>query len=132
MRLLNFGLISFSNLYTQDFLSVLIENNSLKFDNGYFNQITATAVGAIFAPTYANLTLGFFEFTYFDLCRNKFGEDLRNFIFENWSGFLNNCEISIEENKINPNDLRSILNSINPSVKFTMEYSKMPFFSWTF
>ena len=28
------------------------------------------------------------------------------------------------ENKINPNDLLSILNSINPSIQFTMEYSK--------
>ena len=29
-----------------------------------------------------------------------------------------------KENKINPNDLLSILNSINPSIQFTMKYSK--------
>ena len=35
-----------------------------------------------------------------------------------------NCETLLEENKINPNDLLNILNSINPSIQFTMEYSK--------
>ena len=65
-------------------------------------------------PTYANLTMGFFELTFYDLCRDKFGENLGNFIFENWSSFLDDCETLLEENKINPNDLLSILNSINP------------------
>ena len=40
---------------------------------------------------------------------------------ENWSHFLDDCE---KENKINPNDLLSILNSINKSIQFTIEYSK--------
>ena len=73
-------------------------------------------MGTIFAPTYANLTTGFFKLTFYDLCRDKFGE--------NWSRFLDDCETLLEENKINPNDLLSILNSINPSIQFTMEYSK--------
>ena len=81
-------------------------------------------MSTIFAPTYANLTMGFFEFTFYDLCRDKFGENLGNFIFENWSRFLDDCETLLEENKINPNDLLTILNSINPSIQFTMEYSK--------
>ena len=38
--------------------------------------------------------------------------------------FLDDCETLLEENKINPNDLLSILNSINPSIQFTMKYSK--------
>ena len=59
--------------------------------------------------------------TFYDLCRDKFGENLGNFIFENWSRFLDDCETLLEENKINPIDLLSILNSINPSIQFTME-----------
>ena len=55
---------------------------------------------------------------------DKFGEDLGNFVFKNWSCFLNDCENLLEKNKINLNDLLSILNSINPSIQFTMEYSK--------
>ena len=60
----------------------------------------------------------------YDVCREKLGEDLGNFIFENWSLFLDDCETLSEENKINRNDLLSVLNSIKPSIQFTMEYSK--------
>ena len=42
----------------------------------------------------------------------------------NHSLYINIHETLLEENKINPNDLLSILNSINPSIQFTMEYSK--------
>ena len=48
------------------------ENNNLNFGN--FNKIKGTAMGTIFAPTYANLTMGFFELTFYDLCRDKFGK----------------------------------------------------------
>ena len=44
-------------------------------------------------------------------------------IFENWSLFLHDCETLLEEKKSIP-ILLSILNSINPSLQFTMEYSK--------
>ena len=81
-------------------------------------------MGTIFAPTYANLTIGFFELAFYDLCRDKIGEDWGNFIFENWSRFLDDCKTLLEKNKVNPNDLLSILNSINPSIQFTIEYSK--------
>ena len=49
-----------------------------------------------------------FELTSCDLCRNKFGEDLRYFIFNNYSRFLDDWESLLEENKINSNDLRRI------------------------
>ena len=81
-------------------------------------------MSTIFAPTYTNLTMGFFELTFYALCKDRFGEDLGNFIFENWSRFLDDCENLLVESKINPNDLLSILNSINPSIQFTMKYSK--------
>ena len=61
----------------------------------------------------------------FVFCRDKFGEDLGNFIFENWSCFLDDCETLLEESKTNPNDLLGIWNSINPSIQFTIGYSKV-------
>ena len=94
----------------------ILENFNLNFNNEYFNQTKDTAMGTIFAPTYANLTLRFFELTFYDLWRDQFGEDLGNFIFENWSRFPDDCETLLEENKINPNDSRSISNSIKPSI----------------
>ena len=35
----------------------ILENNNLNFNNEYFNQIKGTAMGTIFAPTYANLIM---------------------------------------------------------------------------
>ena len=67
-------------------------------------------IDTVFAPTYAVLTMKYFQFTFYDLFRKKFGEDLANFIFENWSCFLDDCETLLEENKINPNDLLIKLN----------------------
>ena len=61
---------------------------------------------------------------FYDLCRDKFGEDFGNFIFENWNRFLDDFKTLLEENKINRDYLLSIFNSINPSIQFTMEYSK--------
>ena len=101
-----------------------MENKNLNFDNEYFNQIKVTAMDTTFAPTYANLTMGFFELTLYNIWRGKFGEDLGNFIFENWNYFLDDYETLLKENQISPNDLLSILNSINPTLQFTMEYSK--------
>ena len=106
----------FPKEFVLESVKFIYENNNLNFDNEYFNQIKVTAMGTIFAPTYTNLTMGFFELTFYDLCRDKFGKFLGNFIFENWSCFLDNCETLLEENKTNPNDLLSILNSINPSI----------------
>ena len=42
----------------------------------------------------------FFELTFYYLCRDRFGEDLGNFIFENWSCFLDDCETLLEETQL--------------------------------
>ena len=65
-----------------------------------------------------------FELMFYDICGNIFGKDLGNLIFENWSRFLDDCETLLEENKINLHDSLSILNSIDLSIQFKMEYSK--------
>ena len=113
----------FTKEFVLESVKFILENNNLNFDNEYFNQIKGTAMGTIFAPTYANLTMRFFELTFYDLWKDRFREDLGNSMFENLSRFRDDCETLLQENKINPNDLLSILNSINPSIQFTMEYS---------
>ena len=114
----------FSKDFVLESAKFTLENNNLKSDKSYFNEIKGTGIATIFDPTYANLTLGSFKHTFYNLCRKKIGEDLESFIFENWS--------RLAENKINPNNLVSILNSINPSIQFTMEYSKDAIFSGAF
>ena len=40
------------------------------------------------------------------------------------TGAVFSLTVKLYQNKINPNDLLSILNSIKPSIEFTMEYNK--------
>ena len=62
----------FSREFVFESVKFASENNNLNFGN--FNQIKGTAMGTIFAPTYANLAMVFFELTFYDLCRDKFGK----------------------------------------------------------
>ena len=43
----------------------ILENNNLNFDNKCFNQIKDTRMGTIFATTYTNLKMGFFELAFY-------------------------------------------------------------------
>ena len=104
---------TFSKEFVLEIFKFILENNNLNFDKEYFNQIKGLGT--------RGMTMGS---RIYDVCREKLGEDLGNFIFENWSLFLDDCETLSEENKINRNDLLSVLNSIKPSIQFTMEYSK--------
>ena len=71
----------FPKEFVLESVKFILENNNLNFNNEYFNQIKGTTKGTIFTPTYANLTMGYFELTFYDFYRDKFGEDLGNFIF---------------------------------------------------
>ena len=41
-----------------------------------FKQIKFTAMGKIFAPTYATLSMGYFEMKLYSVCNFKYGEAL--------------------------------------------------------
>ena len=88
-KLLNIFLVNFPYLYLHprfpkefvlESVKVILENNNLNFDNEYFNQIKGMAMGTIFAPTHAILTIEFFELTIF--VELNLGEHVGNFIFK--------------------------------------------------
>ena len=80
-------------------------------------------MGTIFALTHATLSMCYFELTFYRICINEFGETLGQFVWENWCRFLDNCETPLDKTKIDPNRLLKILNSINPSIRFSVETS---------
>ena len=47
----------FSKQIVLESVKFILENNNLNFDYEYFSQIKVMAMGTIFAPTYANLTM---------------------------------------------------------------------------
>ena len=69
-------------------------------------------MGTIFATTYATLSMGYFELTFYRISINGFGEMIGHFILENCCWFPDDCETPLDKTKIDPNRLLKILNSI--------------------
>ena len=100
-----------------------LRSNNCKFNYEFFVQINGTAMGTIFAPIYAMSNMAYFELTFYRTCIKELGKTLGQFILENWYRFPDECETPLKQNKIDPSRSLELLNSINPSIKFTMETS---------
>ena len=50
----------------------ILQNNNLKFNNKFYNQIKGTAMGTIFAPTYGISSMGYFEIKLYSICTFKY------------------------------------------------------------
>ena len=114
----------FNKEFVLECAKFILQNNNMKFNNEYYNQIKSTAMGTIFAPTYATLSMGYLEIKLYSVCTFKYGELLAKYIKENWNRFLDDCYTVLRSSEISPEELLLTLNSINPSIQFTMEYSK--------
>ena len=44
-------------------------------------------------------------------------------ILENWSRFLDDCQTTLDKNKVKPEELLETLNSVNEAIQSTMELS---------
>ena len=77
-----------------------------------------------FAPAYATLSMGYFEIKLYSVYTFSYGELLHEYIKENWNRFLDDCYAVLRSSQISPEELLLTLNSINPSIQFTVEYSK--------
>ena len=51
----------FSKAFVLESVNFILKNNTLTFDSEFHLHIKGTAMGTIFAPTYANLTMGYHE-----------------------------------------------------------------------
>ena len=85
-------------------------------------------MGTIFAPTYANLTMGYHKVKVYSITSQSY--TLVSKYFQNfWFRYLDDCQILLKVNLIKPEHLLSILNQINNNIQFTMEKSqtRLPF-----
>ena len=96
----------------------------MKFNNDFYNQIKGTVMGTIFAPIYATSSMGYFEVKLYIVCTFEYEELLAEYIKEKWNCFLDDCYTVLRSSQISSEELLLTLNSINPSIQFTMEYSK--------
>ena len=51
----------FNKEFVLEFANFMLQNNNMKFNNEFYNQIKGTAMSTIFAPTYATLSMEYFE-----------------------------------------------------------------------
>ena len=82
----------------------------MKFDNEFFNQIKDTAKGTIFAPTYATLSMGYFDIKLSGVCNFKYGKVLAEHIKQNWNNILYDCYTVLRSSQISPEELLHTLN----------------------
>ena len=80
-------------------------------------------MGTIFAPTYATLTMGYFEVHFYNICGLKWRKEFQAIILENWSRFLDDCQAPLNKNTVKPEELLETLNSVNEAIQFTLEFS---------
>ena len=55
-------------------MKIILENNNCTFNDDLHRQISRIAMDTIFAPTYATLTMGYFE-VHFYICELKWGKE---------------------------------------------------------
>ena len=114
----------FSKEFILESAEIILKNNNFKFNDIYYTQIDGTAMGTIFAPTYADLTVGYLEIDLYKKINDKWGNDVEKYFCQNWKRYLDDCQMPIDTTMINLNDLAGILNSINTKIQFTIESNR--------
>ena len=79
----------------------ILKSNTVAFDFEFYLQRKRTAMGTIFAPTYANLTMGYHEINVHSIIRQSYV--LASEYFEvSWFRFVDDCQILLKVNLIKP------------------------------
>ena len=94
---------SINSRFTTQFIleaeSFILSNNSMTFDEMFCLQIQGTALGTIFAPTYATLSMGFHEIELHAIIRNKFTLPVLNYFEQNWKRLFHIFKIKFNKVK---------------------------------
>ena len=106
----------------------ILKNNILTFDSEFYLQIKGTAIGTIFAPTYANLNMKYHEIKVYSIISQSYALPSKHFQ-NSWFRYLDDCQVLLKVNLIKQAYILSILNQINNIIQFTMEKSQtgLPF-----
>ena len=113
----------FSKQFLIDAIKIVLENNTFTFNNHHGNQIKGTAMGSKMSPNYSTLTLGFLEKKLYQEINNRWGISVSNQITNKWKRYLDDCFIIWDYGQEQLDTFSTILNNLNPNLKFTMETS---------
>ncbi|XP_071122593.1 uncharacterized protein [Mytilus edulis] len=118
----------FSNNFLLEGLKIILDNNTFFFDGKYYLQISGTAMGTKVAPTYATLVMGFLEDKMYQQVESEFDTAFKVYVKSEWKRFLDDCFIILNKSH-NLEKFHSLINTLHPSIKFTIESSeqRLPF-----
>ena len=57
-----------SKRFVLESIKIILENNNCTFNDEFYRQISGTAMGTMFATTYATLTMGYSEVHFYNIC----------------------------------------------------------------
>ena len=114
----------FSKAFVLESIKIILENNNCTFNDEFYRQIS----GTIFSPTYATITMWYFEVHFYNIWELKWRKEFQELILENWNRFLDDCKTPLDKNK-EPEKLLETLNSVNKAIQFSIEFSdkEIPF-----
>ena len=118
----------FNSEFILNGLKLILEGNVFYFDSKHYIQKKGTAMGTKVAPTYATLVLGYLEHILYNKIEEKYGNEVKVYLQNNWKRFLDDCFV-IQNSMFNSCDLHREVNDLHPDIKFTINESntEMPF-----
>ena len=104
-------------------LEFVLKNATFQFNDEYYTLIKGTVTGTKVAPTYANLTMAFLEIEFYRKVKEKFGENIHNYVFNQWKRFLDDGLMIWKKSFGNFEDFILILNNLDSNIEFTYDSS---------
>ena len=116
----------FSKQFILELAKFVLSNNYCLFGTEMFRQVIGTAMGAIFAPPYACLTIGYLEETklYPTLLPSKFDAETCLSIIEYFFRFMDDGTTLFPAN-VNEEEFKILLNSMHPAIKYTIDKAEI-------
>uniref|UniRef100_A0A803JPB3 Reverse transcriptase domain-containing protein n=1 Tax=Xenopus tropicalis TaxID=8364 RepID=A0A803JPB3_XENTR len=110
---------STTKAFILDSIAYLLSHNFFKFDGAYYLQKCGTSMGAKFAPTYANLYMGWWEETHI------YGgnmDSLRSIIF--YKRYVDDLLLVWQGSELDFSDFVSSLNENSLNLRFTSDFNQ--------
>ena len=113
--------------FTKEFIlqsaKFVLNNNNFFFDTVLYKQLIGTAMGTDFAPSYANIAVGYLEehFLYPNIS-NNFDKNISELIIDSYSRYMDDGFLAWP-NEENIHIFNQSINSLDPNLEFMFEPS---------
>ena len=113
----------FSVDFVIEAMTFILNNNTGYFNGDIYRQVTGTATGIKPAPPYADLAMGYLEIMLFYKIHSKLGVNVASYFWNNFMRYLDDGIIFWDTRLCDFDLVFNLMNSVDPSINFTMEYS---------